>query len=400
MTVGNTHISNSQISTVTGPEFRAGSGKNSAGSPAGLSGEFSARLSAVQAEIAGSGKNDPSAPVFLGRVTRETPTVSHLLVQGPYQSECWDILSEKVNADKPFTRIPEGEAIYMNPDTREILWGEEMTGQTEAGADASPGMAVSGASLGGAESVSSVGKAETKASSGTVEPGSLSGLAEPGSSAGQAEPSKLAMAPSHARADLPAASLDAAAARFMGTAYERMNCYELVVAGLESMGIQYRGSNGLGRYLVDRAVNDGMAVNHHLTGEGVTKAISRDLHVTTLGRIDQVDKAVNQAMQELSDKLVPGQILSFSTPSRGHTGVVSRRGDAWTFINAGVMDNPVIGGIRGKAVGEEHLAAEIRNWVSRAHRQGSGLQITLGTPDPSRLARFQSGEESLFSSRA
>jgi hypothetical protein len=355
MTVGN-----QQISAVTGPEYRTGSGKNSAESLAGPSGEFSARLSAVQAEIAGSGKNEASSPVFLGRLTREAPTVSHLLVQGHYRSMCWDILSEAVNADKPFTRIPEGEAIFMDPDTREILWGRDAAGLEAAGPDGTSGW---------------------DNPSGPVE------TAGPGS-------------PYPPKTGFSAASLDAAAARFMGTAYERMNCYELVVAGLETMGIEYRGQNGLGRYLVDRAVNDGMAVNHHLTGEGVTRAIGRDLHVTTFHRIDQVDAAVDKAMQELSGKLAPGQILSFSTPTRGHTGIVSRKGDTWTFINAGVMDNPVAGGTRGKAVGEEHLAAEIRNWVNRAHREGAGLHITLGTPDPARLARFQSGDDFRFSSRA
>lgn len=354
-------VENPRISLVTAPEHRAGSGNKPDGSVPGPPGNFSAQLTAVQAEIAGSGKKEPSSPVFLGRLTRETPTVSHLLVQGPYRSVCWDILSETVNADKPFTRIPEGEAIFMDPDTREIFWGKDAAGHEAAG------------------------------------PGSTSGLDNPSGPVETAGP----VAPlSPPKTGFSAASLDAAAARFMGTAYERMNCYELVVAGLETMGVQYRGQNGLGRYLVDRAASDGMAVNHHLTGEGVTRAIARDLHVTTFHRISRVDAAVDRAMKELSEKLSPGQILSFSTPTRGHTGIVSRNGDAWTFINAGVMDNPVAGGVKGKAVGEEHLAAEIRNWVARAHREGAGLHITLGTPDPARLARFQSGEDLLFSSRA
>jgi len=259
-----------------------------------------------------------------------------------------------VNADKPFTRIPEGEAIFMDPDTREVLWGKDMAGHTVAG---------------------------------------------PGNPPGPVQ-TAVSMPPVSSERALPATSLDTAAARFMGRAYERMNCYELVVAGLETMGIEYRGQNGLGRYLVDRALNDGKALNHLLTGEGVTRAIGRDLHVTTFSGITHVDGAVDKAMKELSDKLAPGQILSFSTPRRGHTGIVSRKGDAWTFINSGVMDNPVAGGIRGKAVGEEHLVAEIRNWVARARSEGAGLHITLGTPDPARLARFQGGGDSQFSSRA
>jgi len=75
-------VGNPQLSLVSTPEHRTGSGKNHTESVPGPSKRFSAQLNAVQAEIAGSGKNDPSSPVFLGRLTRQAPTVSHLLVQG------------------------------------------------------------------------------------------------------------------------------------------------------------------------------------------------------------------------------------------------------------------------------------------------------------------------------
>jgi hypothetical protein len=352
--------------TVGSPQISWGvSGLNSTGSekkPLGQVPEnqpdFSAHLNAGQAEIAGSGKNLPAKPVFLGRVTRQTPTVSHLLVQGPYRDACWDILGQKVNADKPFTRIPEGEAIYMDPDTREILWGKQKDDPQRATLTPAPPAA----------------------------PTSV--------------PSPVKTASAMPETLLRADSLDGAAARFMGIAYERMNCYELVVAGLETMGVQYRGQEGLGRYLMNQAVSDGMAVNGHLTGEGVTRAIGRDLHVTAFNQVPHVDTAVNKVVKALSERLEPGQILSFSTPTRGHTGIISRQGKTWTFINAGVMDNPVSGRPGGKAVGEEHLAAEIRNWVTRAHKENSGLRITLGTPDPVKLVRFQSGQDTGVSVRA
>lgn len=344
----NMAVGSPQISRVTPTQIKTNPGNKSPRPGHENQPDFSACLHAGQAETAGSGNNLPVKPVFLGRVTRQTPTVSHLLVQGPYKEACWDILAENVNADKPFTRIPKGEAIYMNPDTHEILWGKQMDSQTLTGPDALPVKSAS------------------------------------------------AMPKNPPRAD----SLDGAAAHFMGIAYERMNCYELVVAGLETMGIQYRGQEGLGRYLIDQAVNKGRAMNHHLTGEGVTRAIGRDLHVVALDSIPRVGPAVDQAMEALSEKLEPGQILSFSTPTRGHTGIVSQQENTWTFINAGVMDNLVNGDSRGKSVGEEHLAAEIRNWVTRAHREGRGLRITLGTPDPGKLARFQSGKDTRVSLRA
>jgi hypothetical protein len=64
------------------------------------------------------------------------------------------------------------------------------------------------------------------------------------------------------------------------------------------------------------------------------------------------------------------------------------------------MDNPVTGRPGGRAVGEEFLKAEIRNWVTRAHQQESGLRITLGLPDPVKLARFQSGDDAKLSLKA
>jgi hypothetical protein len=324
--------------------------------------DFSAHLHAGQAEIAGSGNHLPANPVFLGRVTRQAPTVSHLLVQGPYKDACWDILGKKVNADKPFTRIAEGEAIYMDPDTCEILWGKQVeVPQSAAPAPLAP----------------------------VHVPAQATRVPAPATAVSTPAPVNTAKALPETRAD----SLDGAAAKFMGIAYERMNCYELLVAGLEKMGIQYRGQEGLGRYLMNQAVSDGKALNRHLTGEGVTRAIGRDLHVIGFDRVPHVDRAVNKALETLSRKLEPGQILSFSTPTRGHTGIISRQGETWTFINAGVMDNPVSGRPGGKAVGEEFLAAEIRNWVTRAHREHSGLRITLGTPDPAKLARFQPGAD-------
>jgi len=343
----NMTVGSSQISWGVSGLNSTGSEKKPSGPVSENQPDFSTRLRASQAEIAGSGKNMPVKPVFLGQVTRQTPTVSHLLIQGPYKAACWDILAENVNAEKPFTRIPEGEAIYMDPETREILWGTEMDSPKPAVPAPAP-----------------------------VKTSTL--------------PKNLSRA----------SSLDAAAAGFMGTAYERMNCYELVVAGLENMGVQYRGREGLGRYLMNQAVSEGMAVNRHLTGEGVTRAIGRDLHVTTLKQIPHAGRAVKQTLAALSEKLQPGQILSFSTPTRGHTGIISRKGNAWTFINAGVMDNLVTGRSGGKAVGEEHLAAEIRNWVTRAQKENSGLRITLGTPDPGKLARFQSGQDTVVSLQA
>jgi hypothetical protein len=76
--------------------------------------------------------------------------------------------------------------------------------------------------------------------------------------------------------------------------------------------------------------------------------------------------------------LQKGLILSFSTPTRGHTGVVSRQGDEWTYINSGLIDNQVTSGRISERVGEEHLKAEIKNWLTLAEDRNESITVTLG----------------------
>ena len=64
--------------------------------------------------------------VRLGTISRENPTVSHLLVSHPeYGDACWDIVHSEVNADKPYTRIPADTPIYINPESGELSWPSE-----------------------------------------------------------------------------------------------------------------------------------------------------------------------------------------------------------------------------------------------------------------------------------
>ena len=51
-----------------------------------------------------------------------------------------------------------------------------------------------------------------------------------------------------------------------------MNCYELLVKGLRQMDIPYSGKNGLFGKLTRMAVDQGMAPNAFLNGEGIVKA--------------------------------------------------------------------------------------------------------------------------------
>lgn len=69
-------------------------------------------------------------PVYLGTITREQPTVSHVLAgHEGYGNDCWEIIHSGQNQDKPYTRIPEGTEIFLDPQTREITWeGDHVPG--------------------------------------------------------------------------------------------------------------------------------------------------------------------------------------------------------------------------------------------------------------------------------
>ena len=99
-------------------------------------------------------------------------------------------------------------------------------------------------------------------------------------------------------------------------------------------------------------------------------------------------KESDTAVSEIEPLLREGYLLSFSTPTSGHMGIISRHADQWTFINSGKMDHNLRGRNRIKAVGEETLAAEIQNWVQRAAVRNEPLKLTLGKLDGMKLVEF------------
>ncbi len=69
----------------------------------------------------------------LGTVSPDKPTVSHLLIDHPqYGPDCWEIVHARINAAKPYTRIPAGTRVFFDPNSREITW--------EGGGQGSPGL--------------------------------------------------------------------------------------------------------------------------------------------------------------------------------------------------------------------------------------------------------------------
>ena len=282
-----------------------------------------------------NGGDDDS--VCIGTITDKIPTVSELLYAAGYKKECWNILAKDVNSGKPFRRIPPGTKIYLDHNTSEIRWDQKSEATTET------------------------------------------------PDKNQAQPT--------VQNTLSQIPLNHAVSKFIGRDYDQMDCYEMVVEGLKDMGVSYQGRNGLGRYLMAKAKGEGLALNHYLNGEGLVKAAGESVYHKRLLHVRSPETQAKTIMDEMETVLKTGQILSFSTQSRGHTGVISRQENTWTFINSGTMDHNIAGNNGSKGVGEEILAKELENWLKLAEQRGEGLQITLGDIDPSKLAYYRNSHD-------
>jgi hypothetical protein len=277
-------------------------------------------------------QQEEGAQLTLGKISDRFPTVSHLLKNNPQlRDKTWDLIANDVNADKPFHAIPTGTEIFFDNKTKEINWKSE---QTTVAATSSQANATAAASL----STTSTPLSNTT----------------------------------------PATDLSQAVQQYLGTPYEKINCYELIVKGLSQMNIPYSGKGGLYTELTKMAKDRGMASNAYLNGEGIVKAAGTlVLSQEYSGKGNWEDEAAS-LMSAVEPLLDNGQILSFSTRKRGHTGIVSKQNDQWTFINSGRLDNSVTTDSVGKGVGEEVLKEEIRNWYKLAHANNESLSVTLG----------------------
>ncbi len=278
--------------------------------------------------------SEKAEPVAIGTTTRDKPTVSHLLVNHPdYKKECWRIIHADINQNKPFTRIRAGETIYIDPTTREITWGKE-----------------------------------------------------------QAPESMPVVKDRTPNADTPDKSLSArlidAVKPFIGTSHSNVDCYELVVNGITSLGYRYHGQAGIKSSLMEMALRDRLPANAYLTGEGLVAKTGRAIVSKSFENIGDPAQAAMAFVREIQPLLRQGRILSFSTPTKGHTGVISKAENQWTFINSGMMDNSVGKSVNANAVGEEFLTDELENWFARAKKQRQPLKITIGALDQEKLATF------------
>jgi hypothetical protein len=290
--------------------------------------------------------------------------VSDLLIQNPtLKKDCWNIIYADQNRDKAYTRIRDGTEIYFDPSTRELLWGDMVERS------------------GGRTDVAS-GSPEPEVSEGipaTLSATSKNAAADPVTTADDAKE--------------PNTCLVDAVRPMIGRSYSDMNCYELIVTGLDRMGVRYYGRSGLGHRMMNAAIEKGLPLNAYLNGEGLVRFSGTETYRKALLKVSDPESQARKVMEEISPLLEKGSILSFSTESQGHTGIVANNNGAWTYINSGVMDHPVAAASSGKEVGEEKLDREIENWFQLAARHNESLVITLGKLSQAKLAAFGGGRE-------
>jgi len=267
--------------------------------------------------------------ITLGQLSHESPNISSLLLKNhELKSDTWRIIHAPSNKDKAFTKIPAGSTIYMDAKTRELSW------QTAKDGTGLPAIA-----------------GDTHSDN----------------------------------AALLAKKLDEAVKPYMGTPYETIDCYTLVVHGLKKMGVRYTGQDSLSRQLLHRAKTEGRADNAYFTGEGITEALGEKVYSKAIARVQDVDKQSQDIFKEMQHLMKKGDILSFSLESKGHTGVISHNQDQWTYINSGRLDNSIVNNAPRHGVGEETLLKEISNWVKLAQKRKEPLQITVGRLDSQKL---------------
>ncbi len=321
-------------------------------------------------EIATTSPVTTSQAVSLGKVNSEFPTVSHLLAaSSELSAEKWNILSASTNSDKDFSKIPKNTEIWFNKYTKELSW--QGSGSSSATASQSENKLVH---------LENQSQLSFHTKTPTANPYENNEITRNASGQGATPINTASESTTQLLKNTSsiAPDLTEAVKPFIGTPYNKIDCYGLVINGLKNMGLPYSGKGGLRNKLTSMAKQKGLPDNTYLTGEGIVKATGKQVFTHSSATISNWTKEADKIYQDMRQLLQKGQILSFSTPTRGHTGIISQHNDKWTFINSGRMDNHVAEANRSKEVGEEDLVNEVHNWFKLAKKNREPLLVTLG----------------------
>lgn len=271
----------------------------------------------------------------LGTIGGDTPTISHLLKSNPqFRDKAWNIIFSAVNRNQPYTSLRPGCQVSIDPNTLEL------TLRHKDRAAKSPNVPAA------------------KADSTRQE---LPAAIEP-------DPSQRQFS----------AKLATSVKSYLGQPYHKIDCYGLVVKGLQDQGVNYSGKGGLRSSLERKAAEEGKAKNAYQNGEGLIEVAGNKLFDQTFARVKDAELQSAKLMQQLKPLLQEGMLLSFSTPSKGHTGVIAQKDGLWTYVNSGVIDHQIDGGKISKRVGEETLEEEIKNWFLLAKKRNTSLKVSAG----------------------
>ncbi|KPJ97846.1 MAG: hypothetical protein AMK71_12400 [Nitrospira bacterium SG8_35_4] len=370
------------------------------------------------AETSGNRSPDHVSYIELGRISRETPTVSHILKNNPeFSGKCWDIIFSSPNRGKDFTKMMDGTLVALKPGSNEIVWGKKLAAldgttnsiHSEYATDRTAKQGTDQSMLIGTISrenptVSHLFEANpnfnnrfwdiihspvnshkeyTSLMPGTQVVLDTKTMELSFHKKGDSGPALYAAKTSRteqgaADATIDHESLADAVKPYIGTPYEEIDCYGLIVRGLQNQGIQYRGHGGLREKLEALAVRNGLPRNAYFSGEGLVEKAGKKVFSKSLDHVSGPRQRTDEIYSEMMPFLREGFILSFSTPTQGHTGIVARQGEEWTYINSGVIDNQVSPLNVSKGVGEEFLKAELNNWLVLAAKNKEPLTVTLG----------------------
>ncbi|HFQ82311.1 MAG TPA: hypothetical protein ENK33_13235 [Desulfobacterales bacterium] len=300
---------------------------------------------AIPASAWSSQKLTADGLVIVGKISRETPTVSNLLRRNKiYHDEAWNIILSSINSDKPFNTIRPGTTIAINPQTFELSFIRH----PRQGA--------------AAKTISSAAEEHLSTA--------VTNFFTDNKSISQKLVDKIRP--------------------YIGRPYSEIDCYGLVIRGLKGLGVKYSGNGGLRETLEKMAMAQGKPLNAYQNGEGLIKAAGKTTFAKTFNHIKHPEKLAEQTFIGVEKSLRQGMILSFSTPSQGHTGVIARDNGEWSYLNSGLIDHQLDRGRTAMRVGEESLEKEIDNWFKLAKNNNEPLEINIGMLDKNKLNNFRS----------
>ena len=280
-----------------------------------------------------------SGQIIIGEISKDSPTVSHLLKKNSFYGDyAWKIIFTDINKNKPYSTLTTGKIVTINPETYELSFVNKKDIKTTKEISAATAQVL-----------------KSFATNFFNEKNDFS--------------SRLANS----------------VKSYIGTPYNNIDCYGLIVRGLQQQGINYSGPGGIRERMEKYAMEQGLPLNAYQNGEGLVETSGTKLYGKSYIKVTDAEKQSYELLNDIQPILEEGLVLSFSTQSRGHTGIISNKNNEWTYVNSGVIDNQVDFGNSSQRVGEERLKDELENWFKLAESKNESLKVSVGKLDEEKL---------------